>query len=668
MLEVPVPLRRWLQSFLWTPLLVLLFAFCYAVPAQAEGFQPVNPDELKMTAEPLAPGAPAIILYRQVDRDDTGHTAHENDYFRIKIMKEEGRKYGNVEIPFLKANGNNIVNIHARTIRPDGSVANFEGKAFDKTIVKAKGLKYMAKTFTLPEVQVGSVIEYYYTLDLAEYFVFDSHWILSDELFTKNARFSMKPYISQYGNLHVRWTWQLLPAGTGTPTEGPDHIIRLQVQNVPAFQTEDFMPPENELKSRVDFTYTEDFDAKDATQFWKNRGKKLNGFVEGFVGKRKAMEQAVAAIIAPSDPPEIKLQKIYARVQQLRNTSFEVEKTEQERKREKEKEASNVEDVWKRGYGSGEDLTWLFLGLVRAAGFDASGVVVSDRRNYFFNPVTMDANKLDTNVVLIKLNGKDLFCDPGSAFAPFGLLEWSETAVPGLRLDKEGGTWIRTVLPESSSSRVIRKADFTLAETGDVEGKLTITYTGIEGMQRRREELHEDEAERKKFLEDEAKGYIPAASELELTNKPDWNSSTSSLVAEFKVKIPGWASGAGRRALFPVGIFSADEKRVFEHSERVHPIYFEFPSQKEDDVTISLPLGWEIGSLPAAQNQDAKAAVYTLKAENDNGTLHLSRTLNLDLMLLDQKYYASLRNFFQVVRMGDEEQIVLQPIGSTASK
>jgi len=187
-------------------------------------------------------------------------------------------------------------------------------------------------------------------------------------------------------------------------------------------------------------------------------------------------------------------------------------------------------------------------------------------------------------------------------------------------------------------------------------------------MQRRREELHEDEAERKKFLEDEAKGYIPAASELELTNKPDWNSSTSSLVAEFKVKIPGWASGAGRRALFPVGIFSADEKRVFEHSERVHPIYFEFPSQKEDDVTISLPLGWEIGSLPSAQNQDAKAAVYTLKAENDNGTLHLSRTLNLDLMLLDQKYYASLRNFFQVVRMGDEEQIVLQPIGSTASK
>src|SRR6266699_6989798 len=262
-----------------------------------------------MTGEPQAPGAPAIILYRQVDRDDSGLTAHENDYVRIKILKEEGRKYADVEIPFFKGNGN-IVNIHARTIRPDGSIANFEGKAFDKSIMKAKGLKYMAKTFTLPDVQLGSILEYYYTLDLAEYFVFDSHWILRDELFTKSAKFSLKPYVSDYSNMHVRWSWQLLPSGTEAPKEGPDHIIRLQVQNIPAFQTEDFMPPENELKSRVDFTYTEDFDAKDATQFWKSRGKKLNGFVEGFTGKSKAMEQAVAQIVLGNDSPDVKLQKI----------------------------------------------------------------------------------------------------------------------------------------------------------------------------------------------------------------------------------------------------------------------------------------------------------------------------------------------------------------------
>ncbi len=656
-----------LQRVSCTILCLLLVAAAYVVPLKAGGFQPVNPDELKMTSEPQAPGAPAIILYRQVDRDDRGLTAHEDDYVRIKILKEEGRKYADVEIPFFKESGNNIVNIHARTIRPDGTIANFEGKAFDKSIVKARGVKYMAKTFTLPDVQVGGVIEYYYTLDLPEYFIFDSHWILSDELFTKHAEFSLKPYTSDYSNWHLRWTWQLLPAGSEPPKEGPDHIIRMEASNIPSFQTEDFMPPENELKSRVDFTYTEDFNAKDAKEFWTNRGKKLNGYVEGFVGKRKAMEQAVAQIVSPNDVPEAKLEKVYARVQQLRNTTYEVEKTEQERKREKEKEDSNVEDVWKRGYGSGYDLTWLFLGLVRASGFEANGVMVSDRLNYFFNPATMDAHKLDTNVVMVKLNGKDVFYDPGAVLTPYGLLPWSETGVAGLRLDKDGGAWIRTMLPDSSASRIVRSADLTLSETGDLEGKLTITFTGLEAMQRRRDEMHEDEADRKKFLEDEAKEHIPAASEVELVNKPDWSSSTPPLIAEFRLKIPGWVSGAGRRALLPVGIFSAAEKRVFEHTERVHPIYFDFPSGKEDDVSISLPAGWEVSSLPPPQNQGTPHVVlYSLKAENDKGKLLLTRKLNVDILLLDKKYYGALRDFFQVVRTGDEEQVVLQPGKATA--
>ena len=633
----------------------------------ADGIPPVTPEELRMTSEPLAPGAPAIILYRQVDRDDRGNTAHENDFFRIKILTEEGRKYGDIEIPFFKSGGNNIVAIKARTIRSDGSVVNYDGKIYDKAIVKSKGVKYMAKTFTLPEVQVGSVIEYSYTIDLAEHWVFDSHWILSDELFTKEAVFSLKPYTNDYVPFNVRWSWQGLPAGTDPPKEGPDHVVRMQAHNIPAFHTEDFMPPENELKSRVDFTYSDELPEKDANAFWKKRGKKLNGSVESFINKKKAMEEAVAQIVSPNDPPEVKLQKIYARVQQLRNTSYEVRKSEEEKKRENEKDPSNVEDVWKRGYGNGAQLTWLFLALTRAAGFESYGVMVSDRSNFFFNPIVMDAHKLDANVVLVKVNGKDMYFDPGAAYTPFGMLVWPETGVQGLRLDKDGGTWVQTTLPESSESCINRSAVLSLSENGDLEGKLTITFTGLEAMQRRREERNEDETDRRKFLEEQAKEYIPAASELDLTNKPEWNSSSRDLVAEYKMKIPGWMSGAGRRAMLPVGIFSAPEKRVFEHTERVHPIYFEYPFEKIDDVTIILPVGWQVGSLPPAKTQDAKAVFYELKVESDKATLHLSRRLKVDMLLLPQKYYPALRSFFQVVRSGDDEQIVLQPIGTSAS-
>jgi hypothetical protein len=34
--------------------------------------------------------------------------------------------------------------------------------------------------------------------------------------------------------------------------------------------------------------------------------------------------------------------------------------------------------------------------------------------------------------------------------------------------------------------------------------------------------------------------------------------------------------------------------------------------------------------------------------------------LTIDFLLLEQKYYTALRNFFQSVRAGDSEQVVLQ--------
>jgi transglutaminase-like putative cysteine protease len=206
-------------------------------------------------------------------------------------------------------------------------------------------------------------------------------------------------------------------------------VVNLEASDIPAFQTEDYMPPENEMKSRVDFIYSEDTFEKDPDKYWKKVGKKRNDQLESFIGKRKAMDQAVAEIVSSGDSPEVKLQKIYSRVQQIRNTSYEVEKTEQEQKRNKEKDPTNVETIWKKQYGNGAELTWLFLALARAAGFEASGMWLADRSNYFFMPESMDGRRLDANVVVVKLNGKDIFLDPGAAFTPFGILPWVETAV-----------------------------------------------------------------------------------------------------------------------------------------------------------------------------------------------------------------------------------------------
>jgi hypothetical protein len=616
-------------------------------------WQPIDPADLKMTSEPKAPGAPAIYLYRQVDRDD--ENAHENQYYRIKIFTEEGRKQADVEIPFLKGT-EEIRDIKARTIRPDGSIANFEGKAFEKTIVKARGVKYLAKTFTLPDVQVGSIIEFKYTRSWSSDYIYDSRWILSSDLYTKHAKFSLKPY----PRIALRWSWSNLPPDAPHPVS--EHsLIHLDIGGIPAFQVEDFMPPEDELKARVNFVYNSDNEEKEPEKFWKKEGKKRFESTDSFINKRKAMEQAVATIVSPSDAAEVKLRKIYTRVQQVRNLSFEQEKSEAERKREKQKELFNVEEVWKAGYAYGSQINYLFIALARAAGFEANCVLVSRRDSFFFQPGMMNPNQLNDNVIFVKAQGKDYYLDPGTRFTPFGLLPWAETAVKGLKLDKEGGTWVQTPLPASSESQIRRVADLRMDDQGALKGTITLTYSGLEALRRRLEEREDDAASKKKFLEDELKGFIPVVCEADLTNQPDWDSSSDTLVAVFDFKTEGWASSAGHHALVPVGLFGAEEKHVFEHADRAHPIYFDYPSEVLDDVKIGMPLNWTVKSLPPEQKQGNETITYHLKVEDAKGTEHITRILKLDLLGLDTKYYGALRNFYQGVKSGDEQQIVVQP-------
>jgi hypothetical protein len=326
-----------------------------------------------------------------------------------------------------------------------------------------------------------------------------------------------------------------------------------------------------------------------------------------------------------------------------------------------------VEEIWKRGYGDGNQLTWLYLALVRAAGFDACGVWTASRNEYFFTQKTMERRKLNANAVMVKLNGKDLFFDPGAAFTPFGLLTWSETGTPGLCLNKDGGTWILTTLPQSSESRLAHTAALKLSDDGNLEGRVTVTYTGLEAMYHRLDVRNADDVARKKFLEDRLKNQIPVSAEIELTNKPDWTNSETPLVAEYHVTIPGWASNAGKRTLIPASLFTEVEKHVFEHTERVHPIYMSYPYEKDDDVTIELPPGLQVTSVPAPQNLDGHIVTYSLAVQRAQSTLHLTRKVTWDFLMLESKYYPALRNFFQSVRTGDDQQIVLQPAAASAS-
>jgi hypothetical protein len=633
-------------------LILAVFSNLAATPVPAaDDWLPIPDEDRSLTDLKEQPGAHAVLLYRKVHTDDVNSV--ERHYYRIKILTEEGKGRGDIEIPYVKG-FSKVKRIKARTVQPDGAIVPFEGKVFDKLVVKVSGVKVQSKTFSFPEVQVGSILEYRYRVTWDNRSLRAPTWNVQDTLFTREAHFSFKPY----PRIDLSWVSRFLPEGVNV-AEGKKKVIELNIDNVPAFEEERYMPPESSLRTRVNFFYFRR-NPKSVDDYWVNEGKDWNGIVKQFINKKKDAQRALAGIVAAGDSEDEKVQKIYTYVQGLRNLSYERSRTKEERKREKIKTNNHIGDVLKRGYGYRTQLTRLFVALARAADMEADVVRVSERDVQFFMKNLLSWRQLDGEVAVVKVNGEDRWFDPGTPYCPEGMLSWHRTGVAGIRLAKDGGTFVQTPLPQSTDAIVHRKANLKLDDTGTLEGTLTVTFHGMEAIRRRLSALEDDETTAQEELEEEIKGWLPSNATLKLEEVTGLESSEEPLQAVVKITLPGFAASTGRRLLLPTGVFVANTTNPFRHAKRVHPVYFRSPFQRLDQLSIELPGQIAVESLPETHTLSPQFGHYAFKAWEEEGKLQIQRQFVMEGYFFRTAFYPVLKDFYGRVRTNDEEQAVLR--------
>ncbi len=617
-----------------------------------------------MANEPLQPNAAAIFLYRQVDRNDNDSVTRF--YNRIKILTKEGRDQANIKIYYDK-NSENVRSISARTIRPDGSITEFDGKAIDQIIAKGQGINQYAKVLILPAADVGSIIEYRYTLQMDSRYVFNSNWILNANLFTKRARFSLV----QNDFFPIRWSMpQGLPANTEPPKLSGGKIV-METTNIAPFIEEEYIPPEVTLTMRVDFYYVDPtLVEREEDKFWAHVNRNTYREISSYIDVTSRVRKTVQSVVAPTDPEDTKARKIYAWVQKLRNLTFEREVSEAEARREDLDENRDVDDVIKNGYGDADQLNLLFVALARAAGLEAEAVHVSSRSRYFFNPRDMNARQLNTYVAQLKMaDNKKVYVDPGVPMAPYGLLPWDETAINGLVVSKRDATWVTTPLPPSYQSGIDRTAELAIDETGSLSGRLKMSFRGLSALSMRLANRDEDALARKTLLENMVRRSIPTGIQVELVNQPDWTSNSLTLDAEFNIEIGGWAQSLGAKQLFTAGLFGAELERMFSATQRVYPVYLHFPNIMSDDIYVTLPDKWQVGTKPEMQIHNYNNRMsYTMWAEAHDSVLRIRRKLDWNFLLVGAKDYADFRTFFEDARRADKQQIILSRPESTTTR
>ena len=647
-----------LSSFLVNAALLLpLLASPLALRAQ---FHPPNPDELRMTSDPQAPGAAAVVL--DYEENDVPQADYKTYYTRIKVLTEAGKEAATVSIEYLKGNVA-IGSIAGRTIHPDGTIVPLTVKPADLLDVKSGDFRYEKKVFNMPSVEVGSVLEY--TYQVRDTWRAPTWWV-QQKYFVHKEHFLFIPILADFA---YQLVWPNLPRGASVKRDVAGRFT-LDIADVPPAPDEEWMPPIRSLLYNVRFYYASFYHSTSVEDYWKDGANYWSKDIDKFADPTKTIRAAVSGLVSPADTDLDKARKLYAAVQALDNTDFSRAKSESERRELKLKEVNRAEDVWTQKSGDSNQIALLYLAMLRAAGLTAYAMQVVNRDDGVFDPSYLSLWQLDDDLVILSSGGKELVLDPGEKMCPFGLVNWRHSDAEGLRQSAQGPGRAKSPGQIFNLNTVRREGDLALDEHGGVSGSIQIVMTGQEALYWRQAALQSDETDLRKQFDEKLKDIVPLGVEAHLDHFLALDRPDLLLMAVVKVK-GTLGSAMAKRLILPAFFFESRAPLPFVNQEkRQEPIDMHYPGRTTDQITYALPPGTTVEGAPQeneipwqgrvnVNGAEQARALYVTKTKTDPGQITVARVLATTFTQVPAGDYQGLRGFFKNAATADQQQIVL---------
>jgi hypothetical protein len=644
----------------------LLCAFvCLVAPSHLlhAQFREPTPEELHMTSDPKAPGAAAVYLYLEEKTDDA--VPYHSFYARIKVLTEKGKELATVHVPYEKGQFT-VAAIRGRTIHPDGTIVPLQAKPTDLMTYRGGGRQFNDKTFTLPSVEVGSILEYYLQLRYEDG-ASPPEWVIQQPYFVHKAHYFFNPVfnigqdvVDKHGQVAGGLMYATrLPYG-GQVAEDSIHRYTLDVADVPPMPTGDYMPPVNNLRESVIFFYT---NANSGPEFWEREGKYWAKNAERFTANSGVIKKAAADIVASGDSDEVKARKIYAAVMKLDNTDFSG--TTAPPKTKGNKDAASV---WKQQRGTSDEITLLYIALARAAGVKAWPMQVVNRDRALYEPTNLSTEQFDDYIAIVELGGKEVYLDPGQKMAGFGVVHWKHEIAKGFKLTDKGVSIEETPAGPAKAASVQRFGDVGIDDKGTVTGTARFVFGGLEALLWRQLALLEQKDALAKDFSDYLDESLPEGVKGELDHFDGLAEFEGDLTAQIKLTGTLGATTA-KRVIVPAFFFEARGKHPFvDEDSREVPVDLRYATMEQDDVTYRLPTGMKIASIP--RNDDiawAGRLGLTVALKQGDGTVNVKRSFVRAAAMFDPSLYGNLRYIYRRISNSDQQQIVLERGTETAA-
>lgn len=659
---------------------VLLSIFCLlltcsqVVLAGEEPWRQITPAELQMKTPTVEPDADAEAIFWEIRIDDSSsEELSMKHYVRVKIFTERGReKYSKFDIPFMK--GIKIKDIAARIIKPDGTIVEITDKdIFEREIIKAGKTKVKAKSFAVPNIEPGVIVEYRYREVIADAGAVGMDLPFQKDIPVQNLSYYYKPYNKkepQYQPYNFRDT---------TFVKDEKGFYLAQRKNIPAFKEEPGMPPADTVRPwmmlqgvRVNVTDVSmdsiSFTIKDPSNpvaYWGAVGVERSSTVK-FINKvDKEVKKTAAEVTASATTEDEKLRKLYEFCQtQIRNTSFDTTLTEEDKK--KLSKIKSLADILKNKVATPTSVDMLFGSMASSLGFEVRVAYSANREKMFFEPKMTNESFIHPAAIAIKVDGQWRFFNPGITILPYGMLVWYEEDVWALLVGEKQYGWERTPISGIEKSLAKRTGKFKLAEDGTLEGDVRIEYTGQSALSTRLEIYDESPDKREESLKEEIKQRMSTA-EVSAVSIENISDASKPLVYQYRIRVPNYAQKTGKRLFLQPAFFEYGSNPLFSSASRKYDIYFHYPWSETDNIDIELPKGFALDSADApglvADPQKIGSLNVKIGFDQAANVMKYERKFHFgggNNYLFDVQNYSAVKGMFDAFHKADTHTITLK--------
>ncbi|OLE54840.1 MAG: hypothetical protein AUG51_05715 [Acidobacteria bacterium 13_1_20CM_3_53_8] len=660
---------RFFSPFFLALVCLLVFSATSAF-ANDNDWKPIDPAELSSTKPVVEPNADAEAIFWEVRMDDSSsEDLVFNHYIRIKIFTDRGREsQSKVDIPFGKISSYKIriEDIAARTIKSDGTIIELKKTdIFERTIVKANGLKVKAKSFAMPGVEPGAIIEYRWREVHENQMANGIRLEFQRDIPVRTVKYYIKPYAN--GETMRVQTFH----GNGPElVKERSGFYSVTMTNMTAVHEEPNMPPGDQIKTWMLIYYTP-LPTSNPIIYWGLVTVAYNEILKPLIKVDNLVKQTSATAVGDATTPEQKLKKIFDYVRaNIKNVSDDASGLTAE-DRLKLKTNKSPSDTIKRGQGTMADIDLLFAALAKAAGFEVRVALAPDRSEIFFEPQFANAYFLEPSSIAVKVGDIWRFFNPGYNLLPFGMLRWQEEGEEALLISETGALWVRTPMSPPELSQVKRTAKLHLAEDGTLEGDVRIEYTGHLAVEKKEANDEDSPQQREDNLRDMIKANMSTAelSNIQIENVTD---PVKPFAYAFHIKVPGYAQKTGKRLFLQPAFFQHGLGAQFQTSERRYAVYFHFPWSEDDNVTIDLPAGYTLDHAESPAPMAAgNISAYNVRIQvADNHTVIYHRTFFFgggENIVFPTSSYGALKQVFDAVHTSDEHTLALKQNATAAS-